>query len=524
MLCCALACASTAACRRERDVVVPPASLHWQLRCDGVEHRDVRLPVRIPRGCVLRSELPVPDAPTGIVAQLDVDRVPELVALVRERGDGLWLPQPPFVASPHAGGLRLSTGPIASGYATKMRLVIGNGDGEPTTVRAASVSELAEVPPHPVGSIVRLEHHTDLDIAAGSTVAELWLPVPLAFGGQVPLELHAALEPADAGELELVRDGEVNLGLVARFAARDVPGRVSVSWTAVVLVRDVLPDERATIAELADSPLDWLSSTTLIDADAELARSIAQTIAAGHGESQSRVARLREWLAKLEFPAELAESNQSTDVLATGGRANCTGSANMAAALGRALGIPSRHLAGVVTDDQLQTHSIVEQRLGTPAVWRRIEPQDGSVVADDYMIVLRVVTPVDEGEAAMDPQRIGAPGVPMRALVEVLKGADRIEHRLETEWFPGCARCDNAATRRATLHDVSLVEMRRLHERARKLWECRVDAAIRERSVVREDRAPDVAAAITTLGELQRWLGDPSNCESPAIRGRALRR
>lgn len=479
----------------------------WQLRCPGQGDRTVTPPVQVPRDCVVRIELDATEPQRGLVVEVDAEREPEVV-LIRERSDGRRLPPPVFTASAGARGVHLTSGPIASEHAKAMRLWIVNSDGTPLTVHGAAATEQREVPPHPVASIIELEHHNDLDIHAGEVAASLWLPLPATIGGQVPLDLRAWLEPADVGEIELVREGPVNLGLVVHFPPRATPVRVSVSWTAVVLVRDVLPEERATLAEPRATPEDWLASTAVIDASAIEARQFAAPILEAHPDDEARSVVLRDWLAARELVGEGPRSQQSTDVLISGSRANCTGSANLAAALGRALGIPTRHIGGIVTDDRLQTHSVVEMRLGAPPVWRRIEPQDGSVVGEDYMVVMRVVSPRDEAAAALDPRRIGAPGVPLRILIEAEKGVERLGYRDDTTWFPGCPRCDNAATRRATLQDVSLDALRRLQTRAQQSWQQRVDAAIRERNVARLDRSGDAAAKITTVDALTRYLDD----------------
>lgn len=461
---------------------------------------------------MLRIHLDTTKPLRGLVAEVDAEREAPIF-LIRERVDGRRLPVPSFVASPGPHGVRMSSGEIASEYATAMRVAIGSDADEPLTVHGATVTELPAVPPHPVASIIALEHHNDLDIAPGKVAAALWLPLPAVIGGQVPLDVRAWLEPADAGELEIVRDGPVNVGLVVHFPPRATAVRVSVSWTGVVLVRDVLPEERATFPELSALSENWLAATALADANAPEAQRIAMPIVAAHADDEARALALHEWLDGLELVPPGAASNSATDVLASGSRAKCTGSANMAVALGRAIGVPTRHLAGVVTDDRLQTHSIVEMRLGTPPSWRRFEPQNGTVVADDYMVVMRVVPPRDEVAAAMDPRRIGAPGVPLRILIEGLEGTERLGYRDDTEWFPGCPRCDNAATRQATLQDVSLEEVRRLHDRARRTWDCRLDAAIREGSVTRLHREGD--QDIATLDDLARYVAAAPECLPP---------
>lgn len=254
-------------------------------------------------------------------------------------------------------------------------------------------------------------------------------------------------------------------------------------------------------------PDAWLTATTIADAEDPRARTIGASLAEQAGEDPlARAAALRTWLADLGPPSTNRASQSASDVLASGGRANCTGSANLATALGRALGIPTRHVAGVLTDDRLITHSIVELSVGTRRAWLRVEPQNGEVVGDDYMIALRIVTLADEGSTALDPTRWGAPGVPMRALVEALRGGERLTERSETERFAGCPRCDNAATRIATLTDTSPVRMTTLLRRSVAAWARDRETALTSSAMDSIARTQSDARVIATLDELERFV------------------
>ncbi|MBC8068739.1 MAG: transglutaminase domain-containing protein, partial [Deltaproteobacteria bacterium] len=206
-------------------------------------------------------------------------------------------------------------------------------------------------------------------------------------------------------------------------------------------------------------------------------QAIARELVASAGaDPAARLAALFDWLEALPpMPGPDAPDphpgNQSSQLLFAPARANCTGSTNVTCALGRALGIPTRHVAGILTGEALQTHAVNELLLGNPRSWVRVEPQLGALVQHDYIVVLRIASPLDEGPASVDPERFATPGVPMYTLIEGLGERTRLTLDDVPEHFEGCPRCDNAAQRLGVLEDTSLERMQRLHARAAELWQ-----------------------------------------------------
>jgi hypothetical protein len=451
----------------------------------------------------------------GVSITVELDGEDAEVRLLRERKDGTGIEPPDFAETRAGERLSFSTGVQATGYAERSRIVVTNTSTGLLTPGTVRVTQDDDVPPHPVGAIIRADHHSEVAVSPGRGSAKVWLPLPVNHGAQVPLDVNPRLEPADAGTIELVRHGPTNWGLLARFEPSARHPRVVIAWTATVLVRDVLPAERVHFYPETAGDEAWLQATISADAQDARARAIAERLIANAGDEPSqRLSALLAWLSGLEPPAQSAvgapndDSNRASALLVAPARANCTGTTNVASALGRALGIPTRHVAGILTGEAMMTHAVNEFLVGNPRTWVRIEPQTGETVAQDYMVVLRVVPTHDEGPASIDRERWGAPGVPMYSLVEAVDERTRLVLADETDHFPDCPRCDNGAERLAVLQDTSLQRIEQLHARARELWERDrtrwITSANEQAASVERSRAADV----DTLDELERLLDD----------------
>jgi len=110
-------------------------------------------------------------------------------------------------------------------------------------------------------------------------------------------------------------------------------------------------------------------------------------------------------------------------------RASCTGFTNAAAALGRARGVASRHLANIAVMGQTspniqQMHSINEFWFSESKEWRRVEPQSSALVqAEASYIPMRIVRAADE---APPPGYQAIPGVPYREFPSFLTNNESV--------------------------------------------------------------------------------------------------
>jgi hypothetical protein len=504
----ALACAS----RRPTRV---PAAATWSLRCSdvvGPGERGRALPLAVRPGCVAHLDLEPSPRDRGLSIVVEIEGRDAELRLLRARSDGLELPTPAFERIAAGRRLSFSTGVQWSGDADRIRLLVGNTSEDDLVVDAVRVRRDHAVPAHPVGAILAAEHYSEVAVASGDRDASVWLPLPALHGGQVPLDVQTELDPPDSGRIELVRHDAINWGLLAHFPASKQHARVAIAWRATVLVRDVLPDERPRIYPQLEGDAAWLEATTTADASDPRASALARALAADAGDDPAmRLRAMLGWISALPAPSELPSArpgddggNRSSALLVSPTRMNCTGTTNVASTLGRALGIPSRHVAGILADEALMTHAVNEFLVG--GSWVRIEPQNGETVAQDYMVVLRVVPIGDEGADSVDPDRWGAPGVPMYSLVEAVGERSRLVLAEQTEHFKGCPRCDNAARHVATIHDDSIHRIERLHDHAREVWVRDRDAAIvsGDGSVTSSARAR--ASSIASVDDLERLI------------------
>jgi hypothetical protein len=155
--------------------------------------------------------------------------------------------------------------------------------------------------------------------------------------------------------------------------------------------------------------------------------------------------------------------------------ASCTGYTNIAMAMGRAVGVPTRHVTNILAIGAQDMHSIDEFYLGPALGWRRVEPQ-GTLprVPDDYGFIMRLVLPEDESPTPNRPSP-GGPlmsGIPLHEFPEIESGAEGITP-LETfaPRFTDCSFCPSSAVPQADLRDVSADQMKSLFASARAHWQ-----------------------------------------------------
>jgi len=376
-------------------------------------------------------------------------------------------------ASEEAGWWRIRSGSEPLAGVVSLRLVVYNSSAaEPLEIDDLVVLE------EPEGAsaeafVLRAEHSSRLRLQAGAVPAQLWVPLPMDHGVQTPLHIGLRIEPADVVEAVEYRVDELgNLGAVLSFAPDASADGLRVAWTALLLALQVSPAALADFYPPGERPKRWLAATEVVNWEHEGIVDTAERITAGLDDPEQQLAAILGWTAVEIDGGGMPLSQDAAQVYETRDAA-CTGFANLAAALGRAAGLPTRSVANIPTwGGPLQTHYIDELYLGPELGWRLVEPQGTDCVLDaDFTIVLRVTRPEDEGAEAMTYDGgWSSPGVPLFSLVRPLAGAGRMTAGFDAGAFPGCDSCDNQGFHHAVLEGDAQA-LRAAFEDARGLWQ-----------------------------------------------------
>lgn len=319
------------------------------------------------------------------------------------------------------------------------------------------------------------------------------LPMPLAYGAQVPLTWELAVTPPERlVEARLERDALGNSVAVLGLAL-PVGELVGLEWTSLILVAPetwaALPARVPFPAEWPAEARPWLQSTFCAQSDDPRIREIARRI---RGESTD----VREVIARAlvvagEVRATTGQVQRLTALDALDAQGSCTSNANLLAALLRASGVPTRILAGYPTwSGPLQTHYTVEAFLPGSG-WYPIEstmlqapwPLSGQVQ-------VRIVPPEHEDTRAdLRPSACG--GVPYLSLTEV-------DAPILTEMRVKPPACDHEAQLATPLEGGAEAWTRAL-EVGRARWEGFLSGFTRERAST-ELKRPALAEVKTLEG------------------------
>jgi hypothetical protein len=412
----------------------------------------------------------------------------------------------------HAGGPDDATGwrtlttgaPLATNGLGVVRVVLVND-----TPAAVSFDDVRLVaggpnPPDRVGTLLHAVHRSAWSVRAGAAPATLSVPLPMDAAGQVPLLVDLVVDPPALATVAIGVDPLGNRAATITFPAATAADHVEVDWDAVVLTRELSPAERpdAYAADTAAEPTRWLAASPIADAALPALARVGAALRAA--DPEGTLAAVVRWTSTNvrglgKGPVLFLPGLDATSVF-RGARTSCTGFANTAAALGRAAGLPTRIVAGILTGAAQQTHFVDESWLGADLGWRRFEPQGRSSVPEDYLVLLRRVVPDDEGTAARRGRRFAAAGVPLHTLTEPAGATRRLGWAAPTRPLD-CPDCDNDARVSAPLFGDA-DRLRALFARARTRWRATGDAPPAEPAL-------QGVLALRSLDDLEAWLATP---------------
>ncbi|MBW2276280.1 MAG: hypothetical protein JRF63_02240 [Deltaproteobacteria bacterium] len=326
------------------------------------------------------------------------------------------------------------------------------------------------------GALIKGIHHTVLDYAEGDEPGIVWLPLPMDHATQVPLYVEFDFDPATEAiiaNVEYQVDGHGNFGALVELTQDGALDEAVLHWDAIVLTRDVDAEERPVYYAATNDPSDWSDPTAVADSSHEGIAALATALTASSTTALGKLGAIVAWTAEnIEYPTDWTgiDSLDATTAFELG-QSSSTGFANLATALGRAAGVPTRTMADLYVGASQLTHYMNEFYLGQDLGWRRVEPQlDADLLPEEYALTLRVVLPADEDEQALGSDLWAYPGTPLLAQVQPMQGNDRMTLDVQPEYFDDCAACDNRAELSAEFNVLTGL-MTMTFDRARNLWQ-----------------------------------------------------
>jgi transglutaminase-like putative cysteine protease len=288
-----------------------------------------------------------------------------------------------------------------------------------------------------------------------SGTGTIYHPLPALHQGQVPLAFRLTADTEGVVTSLAVterweRDQVLAIGVSSA-------SRANVTLEAIVLETELGDAGRLyDLARETSDPAIWLLPSEIVQSDDSGIAKAALEATASATTDEEKVEGVLIWLRRNMTGTDWPSSLDAKAVF-DARMGSCTGYANLAAALGRAAGVPSRVVAGYPAwYSPLQTHYIDEFYLEGRG-WVRYEPQSTQPgVPQHYMTVVSVVHPEQEGKEAMSAGRWSARGVPVLTLTE-FDGDLRLYY--PSYLFDVCPQCDHGAF---GVFDVGLEHLARL--------------------------------------------------------------
>ncbi len=251
-------------------------------------------------------------------------------------------------------------------------------------------------------------------------------PIPVEFSDQVPIYIEFSSEPQDhiVGITYKKRD---KYNWIAEVTLKSLKKGeyVDIKWDGYVFIRDhdysKLPEGAKILKteELSEEMRQWLVPTTCVQVNDTEIQEAAVKIKGKHTDIMKIARETAKFLGSIERGRSF-KSLDAVEALHNGG--SCTSYANLAAALLRANGIPTRILACYPTwEFPLCTHYIVEFYVPEYG-WIRFESTRSKIPWKPYKdVIVAVVRPEDENRSLNESMsRWAMNGVPWMSLEENL--------------------------------------------------------------------------------------------------------
>lgn len=374
----------------------------WDCTCQNegqctIEKIQGKQVLTVPPLCEIETKYAYPNEKTVQAIRLQISSM-------EEPGSNIYLAVLQHEGSPGVSASKLRVKTIAhnkhfdttTAYANRIQfhqpiLVVNNTSSEPLHILKARVHQSKRAR---IGSILKAEGggHQGSYSYDSPFPDFAWIPLPLDYKNQVPLYVHLNIQPQSLIQsIQYQVDDIGNWGASIHFVPNIANGtKLDFSWDVSVLTNDDTKFSQQFIANNAE----WLQSTDIVQSSDKSIQTEASSLLAPDSNIET-VTNIVSWTAThIKFGID--DSRLDALHVYEAKMAACTGYANLAAALGRSLNIPTMTLAGYLVGLKQETHWINEFYLGDKQGWLRVEPQGRINVDSEYFIPVRVDRISDE--------------------------------------------------------------------------------------------------------------------------------
>ncbi len=245
---------------------------------------------------------------------------------------------------------------------------------------------------------------------------EVLLPMPQLADTQIPLTYAVTTTPRECGiEYRLSKRKDANV-VVTLHLSGNRQQEIQIDWASVILVSNELAAQNLSRPEL------YLRETACVQSGAEPVTRLADRLWPEDGRIDAYAANIQEFIRNAKQEKQ-PRSMDALGILESGVNWICTANANLAAALLRAKGIPSRSIAVIPpTAQRLEMHRIVEYFDGDR--WLKFDPSSlcRDIPMKPCQSVIMCNTTIDDENLAMRPRLGVSLGCPYGQEVEFLDG------------------------------------------------------------------------------------------------------
>lgn len=243
---------------------------------------------------------------------------------------------------------------------------------------------------------------------------EVLLPVPQLVDGQVPVCFYIRSTPRDAAvEYRIQRREELN-DIVSVKLNGERNQEVQLEWSSVVLITETSSSPR-------DSLLDmYRSATACVQADSADIKGLAEKLWPENGEVNDYAWNIQRFIREMK-PVKQPRSLDALGILDSGMNGICTANANLALALLRAQGVPSRSMAVIPpTAQRLEMHRIVEYSEDDQRRYFDPSSLNADVPMKPWQTVIMAKTTMADENFSMKPRMGSMPGCPYAQELELM--------------------------------------------------------------------------------------------------------
>ena len=243
---------------------------------------------------------------------------------------------------------------------------------------------------------------------------EILLSMPQLADTQIAVCYSITTTPLEAGTEYRLRQRERSNVVVSIRLEGCKGDEIEINWSSIILIANttVLPDRTR--------PEHFLSSTSCVQSDAKRGRKLADELWPESGKLGDYAMNIQEFIRNMKQEKQ-PRSLDALGILDSGVNWICTANVNLAAALLRSKGIPTRSVAVIpMTAQRLEMHRVVEYF--DSGKWLKFDPSSlqKDIPMHPWQNIIMAKTTIADEDIAMKPRMGASLGCPYGQELEFL--------------------------------------------------------------------------------------------------------